>query len=260
MDNKLEVIHHEMEETRASLAGKLDSLENHVLGTVHEATDAVSHTVADVKSAVGSVTGTIEDTVKSVADTFKHTFDMSDHVKNHPWGMLCGAVAVGFAGGSLLPSSRREKEEAPRATASPLPVAAVSASNGASAARAAAPAEHESSGAELLHKLKGLALGTLMGVVRDLVATALPESVKGDVTRMVDDFTIKLGAKPVSDPLGTESSAKEQASTSGGQAHDEREHATSDGARESAAETAQRSGGGKRGQQSRGGFDRPSSK
>jgi len=108
VDNELEVIHHEMEETRASLADKLDTLENEVLGTVHNATAAVAHTVEDVKSVVGTVTDSIQDTVESV----KEAFNLSEQVRRHPWAMLGGAAAAGFLGGWLLGPSRREPKTA----------------------------------------------------------------------------------------------------------------------------------------------------
>jgi len=41
-----------MKETRTALTEKLETLENQVIGSVHEATCAVSETVASVKEAV----------------------------------------------------------------------------------------------------------------------------------------------------------------------------------------------------------------
>lgn len=194
MDNELEVIHHQMEDTRASLAEKLDTLENHVLDTVHEATDAVSHTVEDVKSVVGNVTDSVQETVETV----KEAFNLSDHVRRHPWVSLGGAVAVGYVGGTfLLPARppRKIKVEAPaRETFTPAPTYTP-----APAARAAAApsSSGESSLLAPLHNLKGLAIGALMGLVRDMVSRSLPENMKTDVLSLVDDFTTRLGGKPL---------------------------------------------------------------
>lgn len=247
MDNELEVIHHEMEETRASLANKLDTLENHVLGTVHEATDAVAHTVEDVKSVVGSVSGSIQDTVESVTESVRHTFDISGHFRHHPWGMLCGAVTVGFIGGCMLGSSRRAKEEAAPAPRS---------SNGSPPPpRAVESQPDQSSGIpQILHDLKGLALGTLGRVAREMLAKALPEEMKEKVVKMVDDFTTKLGGKPL--PASEETDSGEQQSPeTGEQSHEDQ---TQDGMEEP-QETPQgksSQAGGKKGQQTGGRFDR----
>jgi len=204
VDDELEVIRHQMEGTRASLADKLDTLENQVLDTVHDATAAVAHTVEDVKSVVGSVTESIQETVENV----KETFNLSEHVRHHPWGMLMGAAATGFLGGWLIGPARREEETAtaPRQPfTAPAPVASVP-------AKPAEPASEKSSLLEPLESLKGVALGALMGVLREMVTDCVPASMKADVVSAVDDFTTRLGGKPVpiseEKPAGSESSAE----------------------------------------------------
>jgi len=244
VDNELEVIHHEMEETRASLADKLDSLENRVLGTVHEATDAVSHTVEDVKSVVDSVTDSVKETVDSVTESVKHTFDMKDHVKRHPWGMFCGAMAVGFVGGRLLAPSRSHKVETPQAAPSPSP---------APATHQAQREEAHSSMNELLEKVKGLALGAVMGMVRDFLAESLPESMKADVMSVVDDFTTKLGGKPQPPAPTPDSNGAPASPATGEQTHEDRTQSTSNGPN---AGEKERSQGGKKSQPTGGRFDR----
>jgi len=264
VDSELEVIHHEMEEKRASLAEKLDTLESHVLGTVQEATaavshsveeatSAVSHTVEDVKSVVDTVTGSVKDTVENVAETVKHTFDMRDHVRRHPWGMFCGAVALGFAGGRFLAPARREEEtSAPAAPSQPFvpPPRAVS-------PRTSAPQEEETrSGlSELLQRVKGLALGAVMKTVRDLLAESLPEAMKADVMHVVDDFTTKLGGQPVPAASPSGSNGAYSSPTQGEQTHEEEPQSQPDESR--AGEERERPQGNKKGQQSSGGrFDR----
>ena len=92
MDNELEVIRHQMEEKRASLAEKLDALESQVLETVHEATSEVSHIVQEVKSTVDSVTEGVQETVVTVKETLtegvqetvetvKQTLNLNDHIR-----------------------------------------------------------------------------------------------------------------------------------------------------------------------------------
>jgi len=249
VDNELEVIHHEMEEKRASLAEKLDTLENHVLGTVQEATAAVSHTVEDVKSVVDTVTENVKDTVESVTESVKHSLDISDHVRHHPWGMFCGAVAVGFVGGRMLAPARSEQEPAPQAPPAPAPTPPP-------APRRAAQREEAQTGMdELLQRVKGLALGALMKVVRDVVAEALPETMKADVMNVVDDFTTKLGGKPVPAASDSGSNGAHSSSASGEQTHEDQPQTQAAEPRSSSGER-ERQQGGKKGQPSGGRFDR----
>jgi len=183
VDNELEVIHHQMEATRASLADKLDTLENHVLGTVHQATDAVSHTVEDVKSVVDTVTDSIQETVQSV----KETFNLRDRVREHPWMSVSGAVAVGFLGGYLLPAPAAQQPE-PVEYPPPEPPRPLS--------RAESRYVEETSDFGPLQKIKELAIGALMNLVRQFAADATPENMKHDVLDLVDDLTTRFGGKP----------------------------------------------------------------
>jgi len=193
VDNELEVIRHEMEDTRASLADKLDTLENQVLGTVHDATAAVAHTVEDVRSVVDSVTESVKEGVESV----KETLNLSEQVRRHPWGMLGGAAAVGFFGGWLIGPSRKEPEVP---SAANLPRDFPRESYGtALQEKPPEPASEsqESVFAEPLQAFKGLALGALMGMVREMVAKGLPENLQGDIVKVLDNFTTKIGGKIV---------------------------------------------------------------
>jgi ElaB/YqjD/DUF883 family membrane-anchored ribosome-binding protein len=200
VDNELEVIHHQMEGTRKSLAEKLDTLENQVLGTVHDATAAVANTVEDVKSAVGSVTETIQETVEGV----KETFNLKEQVRRHPWPMLGGAAAAGFLGGWLLGSSRKEPEAPSVPAPPPLPFTPPPRER----VEELPSGKEESLFAEPLAALKGLALGTIMGMVRDMAVKALPENVKDDVMHLLDDLTAKLGGKPL--PASSEEKPQEE--------------------------------------------------
>jgi len=248
VDSELEVIHHEMEEKRASLAEKLDTLENQVLGTVHEATAAVSHTVEDVKSVVDTVTGSVKDTVESVADTVKHAFDMRDHVRRHPWGMFCGAVAVGFVGGRMLAPAHSGPAQPTPAAPPPAPPLAPAPRPGARQREE----EPQSGMNELLQRVKGMALGALMKVVRDMLSESLPETMKADVMNVVDDFTAKLGGKPVPTDSSSESNGA-GSSASGEQSHEDQPQS---GAEEPRSTASERSQSGKKGQSAGGRFDR----
>ena len=179
MDNELEVIRHQMEETRTSLADKLGELESQVRGAVEGATNLVADTAETVQETVHNVTDTVQDTVHSVTEAF----DLGRQVDRHPWAMMAGAVAVGFMGGVALGPSNGTS-------------ALSSAASFTGAASHGPPAEPGPlHGA--LQTLKGMALGALLGVVRDAVVKAVPGEYAPDLTRMVDDLTTQLGGKPL---------------------------------------------------------------
>lgn len=135
-DESPELIEKEMEQTRASLTGKVAALENQVVGTLHNATETVSTTVDSVKAAVQDITATVKDTltesastvkntltesVTDVSDSIKSTFDLSHHTRTNPWGMVGGAAAVGFVAGLLLGGRSKSRSYTKLGYQSPQP-------------------------------------------------------------------------------------------------------------------------------------------
>jgi ElaB/YqjD/DUF883 family membrane-anchored ribosome-binding protein len=236
VDSELEVIRHEMEGTRTSLAEKLDTLENEVLGTVHNATAAVANTVEDVKSVVGSVTESIEDTVESV----KEAFNLNEQVRRHPWAMLGGAAGVGFLTGWLLGPSRREPEVANiNASWRPPDTPRIQ-------EKPSEPTHTEHSGFAPVDALKGIALSVLMGVVREMVMGSMPESLKADVANVLDDFTTKLGARPLkAEETAEETQASAQQETGNGKhpTPEETKPVSQNGGKEAAGQRGRGRGG-----------------
>jgi len=187
-----------MEQTRASLTEKIEVLEQKVTNTVEEATSAVSETVNEAKEAVHETVETVKETVSNTVESVRGTvsatvesvkdaFDISAHVRNHPWTMFGGSVAVGFLGGMLMgPSHRRQSaarepvgaEFAPEYAAEP----AYEAASGWSGAAEPQREQHSwwnwlnSTFGSEIEKLKGLAIGTMAGVVRDLVRSPCPKT------------------------------------------------------------------------------------
>jgi hypothetical protein len=221
VDNELEVIRHQMEAKRASLADKLDALENQVLGTVHETTAEVSNIVQDVKSTVETVVGDVKSAADSVSEgvaqtveTVKETIDIRPHIRKHPWLAMGGAVAAGFAGAWMLgrarPRSRTSRwAYSPWASLSSHGEAFTSRPEPPGAAERPPPErapERESTsesalsflgeaGKEVLNKVKGMAIGTLMGVLGEVVTRSLPQGLKSDAAGVVRDLTTRLGGK-----------------------------------------------------------------
>lgn len=191
MDDELEVIRGQMEETRASLATKIDALETQLGDKVEGATEAVANTVETVQEAVTTV---------------KDSLDLSKHVERHPWLMMGGAVAVGYLAGTFLAPAKPTVAEGYAEALPPPPKAAHSSNGNGRMHRAEEPAqEAEGPLHNALQMLKGLAVGNLMGLLRDMVTKVLPDSLAADATRVVDDLTEKMGGKlvPASESSGS---------------------------------------------------------
>jgi len=225
-----------MEEQRASLAEKIEALENRIVQTVEGAREAVADTVETVKDTVSSSVATVKDTVSTSVETVKdtvsssvesvkETFDLPAQTQRHPWTLFGCSVAAGFAGGWVLfraLEGNRRSALPPAAAYHPAgnpgstnwasrPQASYS--NGAAAVPApvpppAPPQPAAESGpswiSELghkfepeLNKLKGLAIGALVGVVRDMVTKSIPEPAQPQVREMLDNVTSKLGGEPI---------------------------------------------------------------
>jgi ElaB/YqjD/DUF883 family membrane-anchored ribosome-binding protein len=194
VDNELEVIRHQMEEKRASLAEKLGALEDEVLQTVHQATAAVSHTVHEVTDVVDTVKEKVEQTVESV----KESLDFRGAIQDHPWTAVGVSFAAGFAGGFLLegpsspsgtfsrgaryPQTNGFPAESPQMTG-----------NGASPSSSSLTSTLGSAGAEAFQHIKGMAIGTLMGVLSKMIGDAVPPAMKHDVHGLFEDITNRLG-------------------------------------------------------------------
>jgi ElaB/YqjD/DUF883 family membrane-anchored ribosome-binding protein len=216
VDHELEVIRDQMEGTRASLADKLEALESQVLGTVHSATETVSSAVEGAKDVVSSVTEGAKDVVDTVTETVesvKESLSINRYVEQYPWASLGVAVAAGFAAGQLLPriggtSGDRSQALSPASSGG---YGSGGYSQAAAPARSYQPAaseSHRDEGSSWTSALsgvwstaattvEGLAVGTLMGAIKDLVSRSLPQQWQGELTRMVDDVTTRLGGKVV---------------------------------------------------------------
>jgi len=203
-----------MENTRADLTDKLSALENQVSGTVQTATnavettkEAVTETVETVKETVDAVTESVQEAVAGVKESVQETvqsvtesLNLRLQAERHPWAVFGGAVAVGCLGGFLLGGSKRRRESRPSWQPSRESQTTYGATSQASAAQPQQP-EQKGGGAsgwfwEQLSGLRGLAVGAMMGVVRDLAAKAVPENLKERVNDEVNKLTKGLGGEP----------------------------------------------------------------
>lgn len=221
MDEQFEVIKTEMEIRRASLSDKIEALEQQVTQSVHDVTDAVTNVKEAVEDTVSSVKDTVQETIVAVkgsvgdtVDAVKETFDVPHQVDLHPWAMLGGALALGFVAGKLLSPPKSETRAATRyaeANGSPARTDFVPRSNGHHGQEnlsSTTPPKEASILSKLskmvepeLDKIKGLAIATVAGMVRDYVAEAVPNEIGSHLHDIIDDITNKLGAEPLHEPV-----------------------------------------------------------
>jgi len=225
MPDEPEVIRQQMEETRASLTDKLETLEKHVVDTVSDSTAAVSDTVTHVKEVVQDTVDTVKETFQESVASVRDAFDLSQQVEKHPWLFLSGSIALGYVGGRLLdqalapPSTERwsSRGSAMPATRSMASVEGSAVGNGArgagqETARSGSDRARSGSGAGLLSSLvsqfspeidkaKSVLVGAGLGILRDFVTQSVPEPLQPKVSEVMDSFTTKLGGEVVRGPV-----------------------------------------------------------
>jgi ElaB/YqjD/DUF883 family membrane-anchored ribosome-binding protein len=217
MENESEMIRQQMDETRAALTDKIETLEHQVVDTVQAASTAVSETVGSVKEIVHDSLQTVKDSVHDTVETVKDTFDLHRQVDRRPWTMFAGATALGFLGGYLLRGSNGKEagiSEKRESMAPAVKARSAVSRNGSPKRRdaVASAATHQSdSGAEKpswvsnlgdtfhaeIAQLEVLAVGTLLGIVRDIITEAVPEQMERQVEEIVNGITVKLGGQPL---------------------------------------------------------------
>jgi ElaB/YqjD/DUF883 family membrane-anchored ribosome-binding protein len=202
MSQEKDDIRQEMDETRSSLTEKISALEERVVETVHDASVGVKETIELVKDAVGDSVEKVKETVGDTVDSVKETFSVTTQVQRRPWLAMAASVGVGFLAGHLLSPPAR-------AASTPLPARPKRAGNGLHkeppfrstlvdepvresvgvVEKMAKTFENE------INQLKSLAIGTLAGIVRDLVVPAVPEMVRNPINEVFSDVTSKLGGQ-----------------------------------------------------------------
>jgi ElaB/YqjD/DUF883 family membrane-anchored ribosome-binding protein len=230
LPESIEVIEEEIEQTRTGLADKLEALTQKLSGTVEE---------------VGETVETVVETTKETIHNIQETFNIPKQVEEHPWLAMGASVLVGFVGGKLLGSlTSRGNGHAGYASngmAESVPQRMASASEYApQPPQYEAPYEEESHSqsrswlAELgqhfapeINKAKGLALGTMFGVIRDMVSQALPETLKNQVATVFDNVTEKVGGEPIQQGSLVKDSSDESSSAQGSTAGSSRRNPSS---------------------------------
>jgi len=216
------VIRHEIEETRQSLAEKLETLEGQVKETIGNVTESVEQTVEKVKETVSDTVENVKETVSDTVENVKRTFDLSYQVNRHPWAMAGGSLVAGLALGYLTGGRRgrtgyggRGRERTPSrgafgSGASPGYQAATAGYQAAASGGADNRREQEGPGmlsrllapfAPEIDKIKGTAVAALMGMLRDSLVRSVPPALTEHVQEIMDDLTRKAGGQPIREPI-----------------------------------------------------------
>jgi len=221
MEDQSELIMKEMEDTRTSMTEKLETLEHQIsekvqagADVVERTTEAATHIIDSVKDTVQGVTDKVEETVNRVSDkvgesvhAVASTFDLKLQTERHPWAVVGLATAAGFALNSIL-SRRPQSQTAPLQPAQTVRAKhAKGNGHGNGNTRTPAPAEKKFNPLkdlmeqewfrDQMSRLKGLALGTMLSMIRDMVKESVQGPVGERIAEEIESFTSHLGAEPI---------------------------------------------------------------
>jgi ElaB/YqjD/DUF883 family membrane-anchored ribosome-binding protein len=216
-------LHEEIDQTRANLTEKLQTLENQVMGTVQSALGTVSNARENVEGTIEQVTSTVQETVETVKSTVeetveqvKKTFDLDYQMQVRPWFLVGGSVAAGLLVGALVGrESRGVRHGGFRGFTGhhpgPYPPAEGRAAPEMESAGTYLAPRSEPAGPSFfqgllqqfrpeLEKVKEMAIGYAAGAVRDMVKQSLP-AFGQQIDEIMNDVTNKLGGTPVQGPV-----------------------------------------------------------
>jgi ElaB/YqjD/DUF883 family membrane-anchored ribosome-binding protein len=208
-------IHHEIDETRADLAKKVEKLEEAVRETVLSATEGVGETIETVKSTVQETVDTVQQTVQQTVHSVQQTFDLNYQMQRRPWLLIGGSVVAGFVVGALVsrrsaPSWGHYGPPGGYSPSSDFQAAAPERFTAAQPERFAPQPEGPREPGMVenlmtqfrpeLDKVKEMAVGYLLGAARDWIKDALP-SLRSQIDDVMNSATTKLGGEPVRGPV-----------------------------------------------------------
>jgi hypothetical protein len=157
---------HDIDTTRSAMADKLEALEDRIIGAAQSAKDAVA--------------------------SVKRTFDIKHHVEQRPWTIVGGCFLDGLAVTFLIPKGRSQTATTPTHNGSVTP-AEKTPSLPAEPPRGASVFEPFQ---EEIDKVKGIAIGYVMGLVRDSIKESVPQ-MGSNIDELMNGITTKLGGEPV---------------------------------------------------------------
>ncbi len=239
MEDQSKAILKDMEDTRSSMSAKLEALEDKVTGTVQPMTDAVERVTEAAASAVERVTeaasnivDNVKETVHGVAEKVEETatavtkaLSLRRQTQRHPWMVFSIAATTGCVLGSFLGGrTRRKPSRSPASDESRQRQRREGNSKSFSkeAARSSLSSLSVSTSkegvfGETLQHLKGLAVGSLMGLLRDLAKRSIPGTIGAKIAEEVESLTTRMGVQPIAGPILSEDSEHPDTSQKSGE-------------------------------------------
>lgn len=198
---EFDTIRAQMDNTRVSLASKLEALEERVKGTV----ESTKHSVEDTVNAAKQ---TVNETIQSV----KQTFDLKYQVRRHPWSLIGCALFTGAIVAHLTTPKDKGKGRRDngwdRTEDSYRQRYSGEFSEVGNAMQAEAKAKKPTALSRLmdqfhdeLSKLQGVAIGAGLGMFRDWAKKAMPPSLASHIEQVIDSTTQKLGGERIDGPV-----------------------------------------------------------
>jgi len=204
MDSESQVIQGRIDETRASLAGKLEEL-----GTMGATVgDRLEGAAASAGQAIDVVNDTVQ-AVKSGVVSMRESCSITKHVEKRPWTMLAGATALAFVGSSIQRRRSVFRTNSPKRGSSPAAARRARAEEPPAPRKDSRPQRPQPGAAQArgggfgdvfrgeIAQLRGLALGMLFGVLRDALKDSVSKPVGQHVDDVIDGLTNRMGGKPV---------------------------------------------------------------
>jgi ElaB/YqjD/DUF883 family membrane-anchored ribosome-binding protein len=184
-----EAIRQQIDLTRSSITSKLEAIEDQVVGTVQSAKETMQETIDNVKETVEETVSTVKETVQDTVSSVKETFDLRLQVERHPWPMLGGSFAAGLVAGALLGKGQQQRPApVPEPWREPPPPTR----NSLESLRPGFFDRYQ----EEIDQVKGLAIGFVLGLVRDAIKENVPQYSE-QIGDLVDQVTAKLGGSVV---------------------------------------------------------------
>ncbi|MGH7966394.1 MAG: hypothetical protein ACRERD_31975 [Candidatus Binatia bacterium] len=189
MTEKLEILEDRVRETVEGAASTVEGIVSNVKETVDTTVEAVKQTVEDTRSSVEGIVENVKGTVGETVESVKNTFDLSYQVDRRPWLMFGGAILTGYMlgnwGSGSRPSSVFAANRSDSSLSDPMAEAYYAQPTGATSFGESSYQPHQpqqpSKWSGILDQfeneinlIKGAAVGTLIGVIRDMVKQAVP--------------------------------------------------------------------------------------
>ncbi len=221
-----------------------------VVETVQQATASVSDTVGCVNSAVQDTVENVRNSVFETVRSVKETFDLPEQVRRYPWQTFAGAAVIGFVGSRLLlkpqeysdgrslgerESFRRAASDRDREFRVAKGDGAVGFMNSGNPSRYCEEEPRRSLDSQNtgtagsgwmdqikdvvkaeLGKLQSLAIGTSLGLVRDVISQSVPPALQPHVAEIINDMNRKLGGEPIHDSILSQGGRDEMPSSNTG--------------------------------------------